>query len=127
MTTKMTKRDYFNEIKELALEAGRVDIVDFCDRQVELLDSKAAKAKETAAKRKAEGDELTDAIRSVLTSEFTTIADIAAKLEGEDVTVSKVSYRLNALAKAGEATKGELSIAGGEGTKARKVVAYAAV
>lgn len=123
----MTKRDYFNEIKELAMDAGRTDIAEFCDHQVELLDNKAAKAKENAAKRKAEGDVLTDAIRAVLTDELTSITDIAAKIEGEDVTVSKVSYRLNALAKAGEATKGEISIAGSEGAKSRKVVAYAAV
>lgn len=125
MTTKMTKRDYFNELKDMAIDAERIDLANFCDHQIELLDAKAAKAKAVAATKKAAGDELTDMVLAALTSEFESIADIAARIEGEDVTVSKVSYRLNALAKAGKAVKGELAIAGAEGGKTRKVVAYA--
>lgn len=125
MTTKMTKRDYFNELKDMAIDAERIDLANFCDRQIELLDAKAAKAKAVAATKKAASDELTDMVLAALTSEFESIADIAARIEGEDVTVSKVSYRLNALAKAGKAIKGELAVAGSEGGKTRKVVAYA--
>ena len=51
------------------------------------------------------------------------IADIAARIEGEDVTVSKIAYRINAASKAGKLEKGELTLVG-EGNKKRKVVAY---
>ena len=93
--------------------------------EIALLDKKAAKAKETAAKKRAEGDELTDAVRAALSNEqLEPIADIAARIEGEDVTVSKVTYRLTQLVKNGEAEKGEISIPGGEGVKARKIMGY---
>ena len=80
------------------------------------------KAKEIQAKKKAEGDELTDRIAGVLTDEFATISDIVKALGDEDVSNQKASYRLGKLADAGKAVKGELNV-GGEG-KARKVVAY---
>ena len=58
------------------------------------------------------------------TEDFEPIADIAARIEGEDVTVAKVTYRLTQLVKNGEAEKQELTIPGGEGQKARKVQGY---
>ena len=102
-------------------------IVAFCEHEIELLDKKAVKAKETAAKKKAAGDELTDAVASVLNDEFQTIADVTAQIEGEDVTNAKVQYRLNALVKAGAAEKAEVTLEGTDGKKARKVVAYRAI
>lgn len=129
--TKITKKDRFNTLiallnGDIVLEdiADVADLVEFCDKEIAALDKKAAKAKETATKKKAEGDELTDKIAGVLTSDFATIADIVKALNDDDVTNQKASYRLNKLAEAGKAEKGEITIAGGEGVKARKVVAY---
>lgn len=119
---KMTKKEMFEMIK-VAL-ADQATVVDFCDKEIAALDRKAAKAKERAAEKKAEGDELTAVIESVLTDELATIADITAQIEGPDVTVHKVSYRLGQLAKNGKAVKEEVSIGGGDGVKARRVVAY---
>ena len=133
---KITKREMFEAIKGLA-ESGALHMVDFneaisdeavadfCANEIALLDKKALKAKERAATKRAEGDELTGAVRAAMSTEdFEPIADIAARIEGEDVTVAKVTYRLTQLVKNGEAEKQELTIPGAEGQKARKVQGY---
>ena len=119
---KITKKEMYEMIKNAL--ADQAVVVEFCDKEIAALDRKAAKAKETAAKKRAEGDELTEVVESVLTDELTTIADITAKIDGPDVTVHKVSYRLGQLAKNGKAIKEEITIPGVDGTKARKVMAY---
>jgi glutathione S-transferase len=130
---KITKREMFEAIKE-AFETGscklEADVVmAFCDKEIAALDSKAAKAKERAAAKKAEADVLMDQVRDVLTGEFQTIADIAAAVAevNADATVSKVTYRLTKLVEAGDAEKTDVSIPGGEGVKARKVKAFRAI
>lgn len=125
MTNKITKKEMYTNIMNLL--SDNEAIVAFCEHEIELLDKKAVKAKETAAKKKAAGDELTDAVASVLNDEFQTIADVTAQIEGEDVTNAKVQYRLNALVKAGAAEKAEVTLEGTDGKKARKVVAYRAI
>ena len=128
-TTKITKANYYDAIIE-AMTTGETpiapeDIVAFCEREKEQLAHKAEKAKERAATKKIEGDALRDAVQAALTTELSTIADITARVEGEEVTVGKVQYRLNSLVAAGLATKGEVSIPATETTKARKVVGFA--
>ena len=123
---KMTKRDQFNTIKSLL--ADHADIVEFCDNEIALLNKKALKAKEAAAKKRAEGDELTEVVYSAVSADnFESIPEIAARIEGPDVTVAKVTYRLTQLVKAGRVEKTEVTIPGGEGVKARKVMAYKAL
>lgn len=126
---KITKRDMYEAIIE-AVNSGEwkydaAEVVEFCEKEIGNLDKKAAKAKEAAAKKRAEGDELTDAVRAALSTDtFEPIADIAARIQGEDVTVAKVTYRLTQLVKNGEAEKSEITIPGGEGVKARKIQGY---
>ena len=142
--TKMTKRNMYDALVnfanggEMSYVAGEETMVVtmealkiFAEHEIELLDKKAAKAKSTASKKKAEGDALSVAIEGVLTDEFQTIAEITEAVQATgfaDVTAAKVSYRLNALAAegAGKAEKGELTIKGADGKKARKAVAYKA-
>lgn len=134
---KLTKRNIYtalinyaeNGIMEFEGENGAIeiapeDIKAFAENEIALLDKKAAKAKENAAKKKEEGDELYDAVHAALTDEFMTIADVAAAIEGEDVTVSKVTYRLNKLVAAGLAEKSDVKIGGEDGKKTRTVKAY---
>ena len=135
---KYTKRNMFEAIVNFANGGhmafedaeGTVHVVtndvlaEFAEKEIDALDKKAEKAKERAAKRRAEGDDLMTAVREALSDEFETIADITAKIEGDDVTVAKVQYRLGQLYKNGEADKGDITIPGGEGVKARHVVAY---
>lgn len=122
-TDKLTDRKIYTAIVEGTFEDLDVDtIVAWAQKKIDQLDHKAEKAKENAAKKKAEGDALTEAILAAVTNEFETIADIAARIEGDDVTASKIAYRLNAQAKAGKLEKGEMTLAGEKGK--RKVVAY---
>ena len=130
---KITKREMFEAIKE-TFETGSckfdAEVVKaFCDKEIAALDAKAAKAKERAAAKKSEGDELMGQVKAALTGEFQTIADIAAAVAevNADATVSKVTYRLTKLVEAGDAEKTDVSIPGVDGAKARKVKAFRAV
>ena len=127
---KITKREMFEAIKE-TFETGvcKFDakvVTDFCDKEIASLDSKAAKAKERAAAKKAEADVLMDQVKAVLTGEFQTIADIATAVAAvnPDATVSKVQYRLSKLVENQIAEKTQVTIPATETTKARKVMAY---
>lgn len=125
-TEKLTDRKIYAAIVDGTFEDLDVDtIVAWAEKKIAQLDRKAAKAKETAAAKKAEGDALTDAVLASLTTEFEPIAEIASHIEGDDVTLSKVSYRLNAAYKAGKIEKGEVVLTGEKGK--RKVVAYRAI
>lgn len=121
MEKKITKAEMFATIKEMAAAAGRADIVDFCDAEMTSLANKAAKAKERAAAKRAEGDALRDAIQAVLTAEFQTVADILAALNDADATPSKISNRMKALIEAGVAEKTKVSVSNAEGKKSEKV------
>ena len=137
---KITKREMFEAIKGLA-ESGALHMVDFnenitdeavaefCANEIDLLDKKAAKAKERAAAKKAEADVLMDQVKDALTGEFQVIADIAAVVAevNADATVSKVTYRLGKLVEVGKAEKTQVTIPATEGSKARKVQAYRAL
>lgn len=118
---KKTKAMQFAEIKEViaAVEVeGRDEMVAFLDEQIASLAAKAEKAKERAAARKAEGDELRAVVKSVLTDEAQTIDAIVAQIEGEDVSKAKVTARLSQLVKVDEAVKEMVSVEG------RKLTAY---
>ena len=107
---KMTKKDYYNELKEIIANANvenGEDLVAFCDKQIAQIDAKAEKNKERAAEKRAEGDELRAVVKSVLTGEYQTADDITAQIEGEDITKSKIIARLTQLVKAGDAVKEE--------------------
>ena len=135
---KMTKRNVYEALINLATTGeltyasteGDVTVtgealIAFAENEIALLDKKAVKAKERAASKRAEGDELTAAVKAVMSTEdFEPIAEIAARIESEDVTVAKVTYRLTQLVKNGEAEKTELTIPATEGSKARKVQGY---
>lgn len=103
------------------------EIIAFAENEIALLDKKAAKAKETAAKKKTEADALTDVIAQALGEDFESIADIAARIEGDDVTVAKVTYRLNKLVELGLAEKQAIKVPGSDGKKSRTIQGYKAV
>ena len=122
MEKKITKRDNFNAIIEVLTDAGREDLAKVIEHEIELLDAKSSKAKATAAKKKAEGDALRDAVEAVLTDEFQTIADIAAQIEDESASASRVQYRLNSLVSNEIAVKEQITV--GEGESRRKLMGY---
>ena len=127
---KITKREMFEAIKE-TFETGSCKydaavVTAFCDKEIAALDSKAAKAKERAAAKKAEADVLMSQVEDALTDEYQTIADVtvAVSAVNEDATTSKVQYRLGKLVESGVAEKTQVTIPATETTKARKVQAY---
>ena len=127
---KITKREMFEAIKE-TFETGSCKydaavVTAFCDKEIAALDSKAAKAKERAAAKKAEADVLMGQVEDALTDEFQVIADIATAVAdvNADATVSKVTFRLTKLVESGVAEKTQVTIPATETTKARKVQAY---
>lgn len=121
---KVTKRDNFTAIAAILADAGREDLAEVMNHEIELLDKKAEKAKETAAKKNAANDALAEAVQNALTDEFATIAEITAAISGEfeEASTSKVQYRLNNLVKNGVAVKEQVKV--GEGESARKLMAY---
>lgn len=117
--TKITKKDILNAIKAVASQDAEAmfndvvsakDVIDFVDTTIAQLDAKAAKAKERAAKAKAEGDEIRDAIEAVLTDEFKPIATIIEEVGIEDLTPGKVSARVGQLIKLGRAEKADIKV-----------------
>lgn len=126
---KVSKRDYLTAIIG-AMHTGEIkydpnDVITFCEHEIELLDKKTAKAKERAAAKRAEGDELTEQIYNVLyDDEFMTIPEIVKALGDEDVSAQKASYRLRTLVAENRAEKTEVSVPGADGGKASKKVAY---
>ena len=59
-TTKVTKKDMFNEVITIAEGLGRQDIVDFANHEIELLEKKASKSRQTKTQK--ENEALMDTI-----------------------------------------------------------------
>lgn len=121
---RLTKKDYYALIKEV-LEASDVEakseLLAFVEKQVEMIENKAEKAKARAAEKKIAGDELREAVKSVLTSEFQTADAITSQVDGEEVTRAKVISRLGQLVKNGEAEKTDVKTEDNRTVKAYKI------
>lgn len=114
-TKKLTKRENFENLKTIVENSNveaKEELLAFVEKQIELLDNKAAKAKERSAEKKAEGDELREVVKSVLTDEYQTADEIANQIEGEDITKAKVTARLTQLINNGDAVKEQKSVDG---------------
>ena len=128
-TNNVTKRELYTAIREIFenTETSIGDItpdmvIEFCDKEIAALDRRAEKARENAAKRKAEGDDMTEAVYAALTDEFATIAAITLATDFEDVTVGKVQYRLKTLVDSNRAEKQEITVE--ENGKSRKAMGF---
>ena len=118
---KLTKKDYYEMIKGIVTESdveNKEELVAFVDKQVEAIDSRAAKAKERAASKKVEGDVLRAQVEGLLTNEYQTAEDILAQAQGADLTKAKITARLTQLIKAGVAEKEAVKV------EDRKVMGY---
>lgn len=124
-TIKMTKVDYFEQLADI-VEASDVenkeDILKFIQGSIETLENRKRAAQERAEKKKNEPDELADAVKAVLSGELQTADDIAAQIEGEDVTKQKVVARLTKMVNAGIVRKDSVKT-----DDKRKVMGYALV
>ena len=90
---KMTKTEMFGKIAGLC--ADHADVVEFCEAEQAKLAAKAEKAKARAAEKRAQGDELYNAVLDCVGSELITAEAVLDMLEGEDLTVAKVRARLS--------------------------------
>lgn len=107
-TEKITKKAYFEMLKDIVAVTDTADkdnLLAFIDTNIAQLDAKAAKAKEKAAEKKVEGDELREKIAACLTSEPKDIATILDEVGDEELTRAKVTARLAQLINLGTATK----------------------
>ena len=126
---KITKKQMFESMvayfEGADTELTEKQFIEFCIAQIEDLDKKAAKAKERAAKKKAEADTLTDLVYSVITDEFQTGAEIATAVlaqlpEDTDVTAAKVTARITKLVNAAAVVKEQVTVEI-EGKKSKKM------
>ena len=124
-TIKMTKIDCFEQLAGI-VEASDVenkeDILKFIHSSIETLENRKRAAQERAEKKKNEPDELADAVKAVLSEDLQTADDIAAQIEGEDVTKQKVVARLTKMVNAGIVRKDSIKT-----DDKRKVMGYALV
>lgn len=107
-TEKITKKAYFEMLKDIVAATDTADkdnLLAFIDTNIAQLDAKAAKAKEKAAEKKVEGDELREKIAACLTTEPKDIATILDEVGDEELTRAKATARLAQLINLGTATK----------------------
>lgn len=121
---KITKKDmYAGLIATLTENFGDEvkEYIDFLEGEIKALDARAEKEKARRAAKKAEGDDLRDAVANVIGADPITAEDIAEGLVDEfpEVTKAKVTYRASQLAKDGVIYKVQVKTEDG-----RKVVAY---
>ena len=92
------------------------DIQNFASKKLAALERKKEKARENAAKKRAEGDKLGKVVESVLTNEFQTADEVLAAVlevwDGDeaDATRQKVIYRLSNLVKLEKAEKTDVKV-----------------
>ena len=129
MEKKITKKDYYamlkeivEESKDIETEISKEELLEFINKQVASINAKAEKAKEKAAEKKANGDELREIVQSVLTEEYQTIDNIVSQIEGEEITKAKITARLTSLVKNGLAEKADVKTEDGKTVKAYKLV-----
>lgn len=120
----MTKRDNLNELRVLAeTSENRERLIAFIDHELELLDKRNAAAAKSAKRGNKAQDELAALIAESLTIEPQTIPEILEKINDENATPSKISYRLSKMVEAGGAIR-EMVMMKEEGKTARRTTTY---
>ena len=125
---KTTKKEMFEQVKAILLNSPSMiptEVIDFLDTEIASLDKKAAAAKASRDKKKAEADELTEQVFACLNSaSFMTIPQIMKQFaDNEDISSAKVTARLTKLVNAGKVEKDIINVAM-EGEKAKKLTGY---
>ena len=92
MEKKITKKDNFNAIIEIATELGRQDLVDFCKHEIELLDKKKSKETKNQKENSVLMEKLLEDLviigKAVTISEFMKLSDTVQK---EELSNQKIS------------------------------------
>ena len=124
METKVTKAQKYEMIEEIlnTVDGENIDmLIEFVQKERAALANKAAKAKEKAAEKKTEIDELGNIVLSVLNGEPKTRDEVFALVEFEDATLAKVGARLTKLVDAGLVVKSEVKATTASGKKTTRM------
>lgn len=95
---KLIKKDYFNMLREIVVSMERQDLVDFIDREIELLNKKSSRT--TLTKTQLENETLKEKVVSTLVElgKYATITEIQqANPELADLSNQKMSALLKQL------------------------------
>ena len=124
MTSKITEKAVYTGILEGTIDADVLKA--FAEKKLAQLDKRAESAKIRAAKKKAEGDALIEAVFACIGDEAKTRTQITSELidEGYDVTEGKVTARLTKLVKDGRIAKAKGKVIGEDG-KSKTATLYA--
>ena len=99
-TVKVTKKDRFMEIIEIATELGREDLIDFCNHEIELLDRKASKSGESKTKKENAElmnilyDELAEIGKAVTIGEFMKLSTVVEEKELSNQKISSLFTKM---------------------------------
>ena len=109
MSNKITERDIYNSILDGSFD---VDVLKaFAEKKIAQLDKRNATAKVRAERKRAEGDQLVDAVLAFVTDEPKNRAQIAAEFNaanGTELSDAKIGARLSKLAREGRVVKQEV-------------------
>lgn len=122
---KITKKQSYEMLLDIVSNSDvelKGEMVEFINKEIATIDARAEKAKERAAAKREAGDELREAVKSVLTDELQTADAILVQLDGEELTKQKVIARLTQLVNAGVATKEDVKTEDNKTVKAYKLV-----
>ena len=92
MEKKLTKKEILMAIKNHVATMTEVDgiptdvVIEYVDTTIAQIDAKAAKAKEKAAEKKADGDALREEVFALVTNEWQTADAITTALGKEDIS-----------------------------------------
>lgn len=131
MEDRLTKAQKFEMIEEILTGIETEDakmLVEFVQSEKAALARKAAKAKEKAAEKKTEIDELGEVVLSVLNAEPKTRDEVFALVEfdGVEISVAKIGARLTRLVELGKVQKSEVKGITASGKKTTRM-AYSLV
>ena len=128
-TNKITNKAVLAAIRTVAengADFGDVSadrVIEYVDKTLAQMETKNAKAAEKRAEKRNE-DPLRNVVLSVVSGQWQTADDIAAQIEGDDVTVGKVRARLTALVKDGLVNKQSAKAEDADGKKRDKMVYF---
>ena len=124
MTSKITEKAVYTGILEGTIDADVLKA--FAEKKLAQLEKRSESAKIRAAKKKAEGDALLEAVFACIGDEAKTRTQITSELidEGYDVTEGKVTARLTKLVKDGRIAKAKGKVTGEDG-KLKAATVYA--
>ena len=124
MENRITKSEKYTMLENilLGLDGDDIDmLLEFVQAENAALARKAAKAKETAAEKKAEMDDLGHAVWKAVTIDPQTGDQIFEAVDFPDATIAKVRARLSKLADAGYVVREDVKVTNASGKKVTRV------